>query len=1538
MDSIVSSVAQEEVLEGFRLSPQQRFVWSRGRSGTAVQGVIGVRGNLDRAAVEEAVRRVVERHEALRTRILGRAGVRMPLQVVLDSAGPFWDRIDLRVIAEEDLKERLAAVLREESGRLDEETFEGPSCRFVLAERSGSEHFLLVTLPALLADARSLASLITEISAAYDDPRSYERGSEEAVQYLQFSEWRNEIVAEEEAAAGARHWRAVEERCRPVHLPIAAEPGAEGGMPRGLATADLDRETCDLLRQAAARGPETSEDQLLAAWAGLLVRRAGEPGVTVVRMLDGRKFEDLEGVLGLLAGPVPLQVTVEESFRFTEVAERLGGAAREAYRWQEYFQPDASRFLQDFRTVAFSFQTWPAEVSAGGLEWSLLDRRMPDLPWQLDLACWARDGGLRLELRYDGALYRPEDAATLLSQWVALLGAGLAAPESSIRDLDGFGETGRRLLAELNGAPSDPAVGGTVQELFTRAASATPSAPAVVCEEAVLSYGELNALANRLAHRLRRLGVGPEARVGLCLDRSVELIAAMLGILKAGGAYVPLDPGLPMHRLASLLKEAGARFLVTRGPVAPELMAVGAEILNLAADSGAIAAEPASDPKVMCHPENLAYVLFTSGSTGQPKGVAVEHRQLLNYLSGIRDRLLLAPDASYAMVSSFAADLGNTALFPSLCQGGCLHLIANDRLSDPALLAEYCERHPIDCLKIVPSHLSALLEGAARPEAVLPRRLLVLGGEATGRELAAQIARLAPGLRVLNHYGPTETTVGVLTCPADHGSADSRLSTLPLGKPLANLRIAIVDERLVPVPVGMAGELLIGGAGVSRGYLGRPGLTAESFLPDPFSDRPGARLYRTGDRVRLLPSGALRFEGRFDHQVKIRGFRVELGEIEATLRLDAAVRDAVAVVREDEPGRPRLVAYLVPRRNAGLDAGRLRGLLRERLPEAMIPAALVFLEKLPLNANGKVDRRALPAPEAPGAEAGRRFVAPRTLGEEMLAGLWREVLGVDAVGVYDSFFELGGHSLLATQLISRVRKAFEVDLPLAAFFDQPTVAGLAVGIEQARQAGRTWAAPPLVPVGRVGEIPLSFAQERLWFMSQLEPTSAAYNVPRAVRLLGPLDIAVAGRAFDEIGRRHEVLRTTFVTGEGGASQVVAPAVDLTPAVVDLGSLPDAGREIEAARLAVAEARRPFDLARGPLARVILVRFSPREHIALMTLHHIVSDAWSTGVLIGELAELYAAFIVGRPPQIEALPVQYVDYAVWQRRWLTGEALDGELAFWRGRLAGAREEMLPTDFERPPQASFRGESLTCDLDADLVRALHELGRSEGTTLFMTLLAGFKALLNRHAGAEDVVVGTDVANRNRLEIERLIGFFVNNLVLRTDLGGDPTFDELLARVRRTTLEAFAHQELPFDHLVKALKPRRVPGRTPLFQVLFVLQNAPRKELQLADVTLQPFDLGGATSKFDVALFIAPEGGRLVTTWNYRSNLFSRATISRLAGRFETLLRSACRAPGTRLSGLEIDSADGRRERSEELQAREDERLARLRSMRRRGAPTV
>jgi amino acid adenylation domain-containing protein len=1049
------------------------------------------------------------------------------------------------------------------------------------------------------------------------------------------------------------------------------------------------------------------------------------------------------------------------------------------------------------------------------------------------------------------------------------------------------------LVHGLNEAGT-PSADGTIVQAFERCAATAPEAPALVGEHGCLRYAELAARVHRLARHLRVHGVGPEVRVALGLARSPEVVIAMLAVLEAGGAFVPLDLGLPARRLAYLVEASGAGVVVTGGGHdALELPTGAATVIDLAADEEAIAAHserPLGEP---IDGRSLAYVLFTSGTTGKPKAVAVEHRQLMAYWQGIQARMPAGERLTWAHVSTFAADLGHTGLLGALLGGGCLLVVGEQALADPRRFAEDMARHSVDALKIVPSHLEALI-GEGEVEPLLPRRLLVLGGEKPGPALLARLAAASPACRILNHYGPTETTVGVLAGPLDPGAG---ADAVVLGRPLAGVRMLVLARDGELAPTGTAGELHLGGESVARGYLDQPGATAERFIPDPHGP-PGARMYRSGDRVTLTAAGFPRFVGRVDHQVKIRGFRVEPAEIEVCLTSHPGVRSAVVVLREGGD-RSQLVAYAVAQKGAAPDPRALRAHLAASLPAQMVPAAVVLLEAFPLGPNGKIDRRALPPPNA---DPGKAWQSPRGLGEALLADLFTEVLG-RPVGTADDFFELGGHSLLATQLISRVRQAFECELDLRDFFDHPTVAGLARVVEERHRDGAVL--PPIEPVSRDRDLPLSFAQERLWIMHQLQPTSSAYNIPRVVRLTGPLDAARLTRAVAAVVERHESLRTVFPSVDGIGIQRVVTGGRPRARVVDLTTLAPRIREPEALRLAGLEIRRPFDLARGPVMRTLLVREDQESHLAVLTMHHIASDAWSMSVLVDEVVAAYRAG--GSLGALPPLAVQYGDFAVWQRERL-GDALASQMAFWRRHLASAPEQILPTDHRRPALPTYRGSHLSVTIEPELRGRIEALGRSAGVTAFMTLLAGFKALLARHTGRTDIVVGTDVAGRDRLETERLIGFFVNNLVLRTRLDGDPTFRELLARVRSSTLAAYGHQDLPFDRLVKALNPDRELGRTPLFQVLFVLQNTPRAELELDGLRVAPVEIGLGSAKFDLGLFVTQQDDGLTLTWSHRSELFEASTVRVLARQQVALLASACEDPDRRISALELSSAAG------------------------------
>ena len=1502
-------------VEGFRLSPQQRHVWEQGRDQPAfrAQCAVSLKGTLDVDALKAAAWRVAARHEILRTRFRQRVGLKVPLQVIEAEPAPAWSEIDLRGFAGPELSsavERELAEMREHSFDYEQ----GPLFELLLLHVADDEHVLAVQLPSLCADTVSLANLVRELASrlaggAVDH-------DEEAVQYLQFSEWQNDLLTDEESQPLFEFWRkrfaAVGQ---PLQLPFAGPAVAGAGFEPATIGVVVQPDEAARMELAAAESGSGLQAFLLACWQTLLSRLTGRDDVSVAVVLDGRRFEELNEVIGLLSRAVPMQAQFDGGRKFSELVRRAGETLNEYVALQEYFVPpgDGEGFAAEGTLpAAFEYVEWPTPATIGGIALSLIQKHIHRDRFRVRLSCLRQQSGaLALEVQYDRNTVAEDEARLLAGQLLTLAREAAAAPATRAAQLELLTDEERRRADALNDTQAAWPSRTAVHEMFEEHVRKNPSAVALVFGDHHVSYACLNRRADTLAWRLAALGVGPEVRVALWLDRSVETVIALLAVLKAGGAYVPLDTALPKQRLAVLLEESGAPVVITQKRFVEDLAERGVALVVLDDEETEYVSEVAVGRALRVAPEQLAYVLFTSGSTGRPKGVMVEHRQLANYVRSIVEKLAHYDVSTYAMVSTFAADLGNTVLFASLCGGGTLHLLTQETAFDPdAFTAYFAQRRP-DCLKIVPSHLSNVLAGS-QSEKALPQRVLILGGEAADGRLLSQISELAPDCRIINHYGPTETTVGVVTHDFHLDEARPH-ETMPLGRPLPNVTVRLLLDGMRPAPTWVHGELYFGSAAVSRGYLDRPEQTAEKFIPDPFSAEPGARLYRTGDLAKFLPDGSIKFVGRADHQVKIRGFRVELGEIETLLRRHASVGDAVAELREHRPGESQLVAYIVPRPGARAVATELNGFLQESLPDYMLPAAYVSLDSLPITANGKIDRSALPDPHET-AEQGNVYIAPRSLGEELMASLWREVLNVERPGVHDNFFRMGGDSLLATRLVSRVRKAFQVELPVHSIFEAPTVAEFTQVVERAMQGDGLGQAAPLVHVPRDGELPLSFAQARLWGIHQLDPNSAAYNSCTFRQLTGPLDAEAFERALDEIVRRHEVLRTTFPSVDGHAVQHIAEPAPVGVRHVRL-DLSDAECDEEVRRLVQEEKSRPFDLTIGPMLRVNLLRLGPERHILLMTTHHIISDRWSSAVFMRELATLYDAFRRGLPSPLPELSVQYADFAHWQRQTLQGETLDKLLAYWTRKLAGAPEVIeLPTDFPRPEHQTYSGGLIFCRRPPELMETLNALSRKEGVTLFMTLLGAFYTLLYHQTGQEDLVVGTDVANRKSVEVESLIGFFINNLALRANLAGNPTFRELLGQVRATALEAYAHQDLPFATLVKALKVKRQLNLTPVFQVLFVLQNTPAMEERPEGLQIEVVDTDAETAKFDLALFVTETREGLDENWSYSTELFRRRTVERLIRDFGRLLEGIVKHPDARLSDLKAFAQPEKEKRSD------------------------
>jgi amino acid adenylation domain-containing protein/non-ribosomal peptide synthase protein (TIGR01720 family) len=1082
----------------------------------------------------------------------------------------------------------------------------------------------------------------------------------------------------------------------------------------------------------------------------------------------------------------------------------------------------------------------------------------------------------------------------------------VANPELLLSELPLLTESERhQLLVEWNNTFADYPQNKCIHQLFEAQVEQNPDAVAVVFEDQQLTYRELNCRTNKVAHYLQALGVKPEVLVGICVERSLEMVVGILGILKAGGAYVPLDPVYPGERLAFMLEDSSVPVLLTQQRLVDRLPKHEAQVVCLDAQWEIIAQH--SEENIACGviAENLAYVIYTSGSTGKPKGVTIQHRSLVNYIHAVSIEYEIEKRDRILQFSSISFDVSAEEIYTCLTCGATLVLRTDSMLNTVGVFLQQCRNWEITVLALPTAYWHELTAFLSQENFVLPPslRLVIIGGEkALPERLKTWIEYVGQRVRLVNNYGPTEATVG--TTIYDLSAANSASTEVLIGRPISNVQTYILDRYQQPVPIGVPGQLYIGGDGLARGYLNRPDLTQERFIRNPFSNEPSSRLYKTGDLARYLPDGNIEFVGRYDEQVKIRGFRIELGEIETVLSAQPTVEAVVVIAREDVPDEKRLVAYIVPKKDEinQVSAKSMRNYLADHLPDYMIPSAFVTLPALPITPNGKIDRRALPAPSWRGSELEENFVAPRTTIEEVLAGIWVEVLRVERVGIHDNFLELGGHSLLAIQVISRVRDTLGVELPLRCLFEAPTVAELAQYVETVGKHCPKLLFPPIQPVARTQNLPLSFGQEQLWILHQLASDTPVYNEPSTIRLPGNVNIAALEKALNEIVKRHEILRTTYKMVDGQPYQAIAPSLSVPLPVVDLRSLPTSEREAEALRLATQEARQPFDLTSGPLLRATLMQLDETDYRLFLAAHHIVDDGISSySVFLPELQTLYQAFCAGFPSPLKELPIQYADFAVWQRQWLQSEVLEPQLAYWKQQLADLPVLQLPTDRPRTARQSFRGSRQCLALSRNLTDELLALSRREGVTLFMTLLAAFKTLLYRYTGADDIPVGTVTGSRNRPELEGSIGFFLNTLVLRTDLSGNPSFLKLLERVREVTLEADAHRDLPFEHLVQTLQPERSSSQNPLFQVSFVLEP-PMPALD-SGWNMSQLDVDTGTAKFDLTLELdeRPEG--IIGRIEYSTDLFESSTISRMIGHFQALLEGIVANPIARISDLPL-----------------------------------
>ncbi len=1779
-----------------------------------------LQGTLKVAALEQSLREIIHRHEALRTNFITVDG--KPSQIIQTQTNWTFSVVEyqhLSTTEQEIATQKLAQQQLIQPFDLATEAL----IKATLVVLNKTEHVLLVYMHHVVSDGWSIGVFVQELAALYN---AYSIGQPSSlaplpIQYADFAIWQRQWLQGDILQSQLIYWQQqLADAPGLLSLPTDRPRPAVQSFAGAYQQFALSKQLTSGLIQLSQEQGVTLFMTLLAAYDTLLYRYTGVADILVGSPIANRDRSEIEGLIGFFVNTLVMRTNLSGDPSFCELLGRVREMAMDAYSHQdlpfemlvEALQPERDLSHTPLFQVAFVLQNAPiSQLELTGLTVSPLVVEGTTSRFDLTLSMQNTATGLVGLWEYNTDLFDGSTIERMTGHFMTLLEGIIANPEERISQLPLLTQVEQhQLLVEWNDTQVDYSQDQCIHQLFEEQVERTPDAVAVVYENQHITYRELNAKANQLAHYLQTLGVGPDVLVGLCVERSLETIVGILGILKVGGAYVPLDPDYPTERLQFILEDAQLSGLLTQQQLVKSLPKHQARVICLDTDWEKISQECESNPSYTTTSDNLAYVIYTSGSTGKPKGVLVNHSNVVRLFAATNSWYSFNAQDVWTLFHSYAFDFSVWEIWGALLYGGRLVVVPYMVTRSPESFYELLCQEKVTILNQTPSAFRQLIqaEQSIATTGDLKLRLVIFGGEALElKSLQPWFERHGDQLpQLVNMYGITETTVHVTYRPLSKADLNGTASVI--GRPIPDLEVYVLDEYLQPMPIGVGGEMYVGGEGVARGYLNRPELTAQRFISHPFKDNSKARLYKSGDLARYLPNGELEYLGRIDQQVKIRGFRIELGEIEAALTQHLAVRQTVVIAREDDPDNKRLVAYIVPDQeyafpilqllrfknkgllnegllyelpngmviahlnknetefvykelweeqaylkhgitinegdcifdvganiglfalfmgqickdvsiyafepippvfdllrintegyglnvklfNLGLSSdiksdtftyypqvsvisgrfadadqereviksfllkqqtianetqissqaidellaerlqsqqftchlrtisdvigehgveridllkidvekseqdvlsgiqqedwqkiqqivvevhninGRLeeiaallkehgydltieqdalledtvlyniyarrpsinqylpdepsssrlvcdslkpiwsnsslllsevRRFLQKKLPEYMVPNAFVLLESLPLTSNGKVDRRALPAPELDRTLL-EKFLAPRTPIEEMLAQIWAQVLKLEQVGIHDNFFELGGHSLLATQLLSRIRTSLKVELPLRSLFAAATVAELAHLIEQLQQQKIELISPPILPRARDAELPLSFAQQRLWFLDQLQPNSSFYNIPIALHLVGTFNQVALEQSLREIIHRHEALRTNFVIVDGKPSQIIQIQTNWTVSVFELQHLPTSEQEIVRQQLAQKQAIQPFDLATEALVRATLVVLSKTEHVLLVCMHHIVSDGWSMGVFVKELAVLYNAYSQGQPLPLAPLPIQYADFAIWQRNWLQGDVLQTELSYWQQQLANAPALLsLPADRPRPAVQTFNGAHQEFTLSKELTARLAQLSQQQGVTLFMTLLAAFDTLLYRYTGQEDILVGSPIANRNRTEIEGLIGFFVNTLVMRTNLSGDPSFSELLGRVREMAMDAYSHQDLPFEMLVEALQPERDLGHTPLFQVMFVLENTPMPQIELTGLSATPLMTASTTAKFDLTLAMENTATGLVGWWVYNTDLFDSSTIERMTGHFLRLLEGIVANPKKRISQLPL-----------------------------------
>ncbi|OHW38173.1 non-ribosomal peptide synthetase [Pseudomonas sp. 06C 126] len=1488
------SLAQNRLWITWQLDPHS--------SAYTIPGALRLRGELDEDALQASFAQLIQRHEALRTRFYERDG--QGYQRV-DAQREFAVQvIDLRDLPVAE-REARAAQIREDEARTQFDLEQGPLLWVTLVRLDDEDHQLLVTMHHIIADGWSLNVLIDEFSRLYAAASQGQTLALPAlaVQYADYGSWQRQWLAEGEGQRQLAYWqRQLGDEHPTLNLATDHPRSAQQRHSASRYSVRLDADLGAAIRQTAQAHQATPFVLLLAAFQSLLHRYSGQRDIRIGVPNANRGRHETQGLIGFFINTLVLRAEVDARLPFSELLTATRLAATEAQAHQDLpFEQLLEAFPQAREQGLFQVMFNQQQRDLSAL------RRLPgllaqELPWhsreaKFDLQLHSeedRSGRLSLSFDYADELFDASTIQRLAAHLVSLLQAVCAQPQQALGDIPLLNANEHAQQRTWSEAPCTPAQHLVPEQLNQHSDERT----ALVWQDASLTFAQLHTQANRLAHYLRDKGVGPDVCVAIAAERSPQLLIGLLAILKAGGAYVPLDPDYPADRLAYMLADSGVQLLLTQTHLLQQLpVAEGVSVIAM--DSLKLDSWPTQAPGLHLDPDNLAYVIYTSGSTGQPKGVGNTHGALAERLQWMQATYQLDESDVLMQKAPISFDVSVWECFWPLITGCRLVLAGPGEHRDPHRIAQLVQEHGVTTLHFVPPLLQLFVDEPLAAKCTSLRRVFS-GGEALPAELRNRVLAQWPAVQLHNRYGPTETAINVTHWHCQ--GADGERS--PIGRPLGNVICRVLDAQFNLLPAGVPGELCIGGIGLARGYLGRAGLTAERFVADPLG-AAGARLYRTGDRVRWAADGVLEYLGRLDQQVKLRGFRVEPEEIEARLLAQDGIAQAVVLIR-DTAGGAQLIGYYTA--SGELAEQDVKAALAAELPEYMVPAQLIRLDAMPLSPSGKVDRRALPEP----VWQVREHVEPQTALEQQIAGIWRTVLGLPRIGLRDDFFALGGHSLLATQIISRTRQACDVELPLRTLFEASELGDFAEQVRLIQASGQRNQQTAIGKVDRSQPVPLSYSQQRMWFLWQMEPDSPAYNVGGMARLRGVLDVGRFEAALQALIMRHETLRTTFPSIDGVARQKVAAQSSVRMSWQDFSGLNEAERQLRLQQLADQEAHSPFNLETGPLLRACLVKAGDQEHYLVLTLHHIVTEGWAMDIFARELSALYEAFIDERESPLEPLPVQYLDYSVWQRQWLEAGERQRQLDYWTTQLGNEHPLLeLPSDRPRPAVQSHQGELYRFDLSADLAARVRAFNAEHGLTLFMTMTATLATLLYRYSGQTDLRIGAPVANRIRPESEGLIGAFLNTQVVRCQLDGQMRVGELFEHVRHTVIEGQSHQDLPFDHLVEALQPPRSAAYNPLFQVMCNVQRWEfQQSRQLAAMTVEYLANDARATKFDLNLEVTDLDHRLGCCLTYSTDLFDEPRIARMAAHWCNLLEALIADPQQRLSELALLQIDEQR----------------------------